>query len=608
MTTVSQKESVIIRSLPIKKKFKRFVTLKFSWLVRHNGPKYAADVFSEYRTLLLRYLSGELSRDSFLESQRLSRRFSREAIDEMRSNPHMWLDLLKIYTSFGEPVQPVKDSARDTHLRITRQSSPEEIGTAISIARTNFYSELNSRLHYVARVAFARARRARKSIELPGPSWYTDAYQYTSDTYQDDVLCAHSLIFDKRIGRVLEPVLERMDTDFDFVEAGYDITPVGLIHHIPKKGTVKRRAIAVPNRFVQAGLEPLRQFCLEILERMPEDCTFDQNKFTSRVSQTLREGNYVGSADLSAASDNLPRQIGLDYLQSIAMLLPPKKAEIILDDLSAFEAVCEGPWENDEFFDSFETGQPLGTLPSFPILALSNHLICRASIIAKYGKYIPNKYAVLGDDVIFFDKDVRSLYMELITNLGTPMSLHKSFEGRLVEFAGRIFIQNQPPSYSPDHSIVHWGNLFDYQRSAKVLIPYEHLPMKVERRWRRHLTISQARRAYTIVQALETGLVPSTVLDDEALVETVARIAFLHLHKTLPPQADSIAYLTPVYGKLVNTANSDGYSIRDKSSEPSDWFRIKYRPYSTDLLKTAVTDAILSLDSTPAVEEGSADE
>lgn len=597
MTKAHQRESVILRSLPISRKLKRFVTLKFDWLVRHNGPKYASDVFSEYRTLLLGYLSGEVSQDTFISEQRLSKKFSLEILPSVRSNPHTWLDLLKIYTSFAEPVQPVVSSSRDTHQRINRRASEEAIQHSRLISAANVEHDSNDRLRSVVREAFASMIKARENPVLPGPSWYCDVWNYTSDQYQDDFLCAHDLMFDKALGPVMAPVMDLVDTDFDFVEGGFDLTPVGQIHHIPKKGTVKRRAIAVPNRFLQSSLEPLQKYVWAFLRRMPEDCSFDQNKFTSVVSQKLREGDYVGSADLSAASDNLPREIGMSYLRMTSNYLPDPEKGIVEEYLNAFEATCEGLWENGEFFDSFQVGQPLGTLPSFPILALSNHLVCRSLIAGLYGRYMPGMYAVLGDDVIFFDELLREYYIKLMEKLETPMSLHKSYAGRLVEFAGRIFIRNQPPSYSPDHAIVHYGNLFDYQRASKVVIPWNNLPKKIRKRWARNLSSTQAQKAYTIVQALEVGVAPSAVFNSEVLIDTVTNLVLAKAEKLDPPQSDTKAHLTPVYGKLVNTAIKDGYTIRDKSTEPADWFKSKVRPYSTDALRSAVVQAILSPNS-----------
>lgn len=604
MMKMVQRESVIIRSLPIQKKFKRLITLKFNWLVRNNGPRYASDVFSEYRTLILRWLSGELTETDLLQLQRFGKNLTKRILPSIRSNPHSWIDLLKIYTSFGDPVQPVSSSALDTHKRINRCPSESAIKTARMIARLNLVSDSPSRLQSVAHDAIASAAKAYRAITLPGPNWYCDAWNYTSDQYQDDLLCAHTLSFDKRLGPIMEPVMELMDTDPDFLEGGYEITPVGMIHHIPKKGTVKRRAIAVPNRFVQSALAPLQEFVRAMLKRMPEDCSFDQNKFTSRVSQVLRDGGYVGSADLSAASDNLPREIAIHYLWTFAdWHLQGSNQEAIKVYLNAFERLCEGPWENEQFFDAFKVGQPLGTLPSFPILALSNHLICRAAIIGLFGNYVPNQYAVLGDDVIFFNKDLRDLYLELVTKLETPVSLHKSYEGRIVEFAGRLFIRNQSPSYTPDHAIVHFGNLFDYQRAARINIPWSNLPKKIRKRWARDLSTAQAKRAYEIVQALETGLAPSAVLNDEALVDTVTNIALARMHKDAAPAADTQAYLTPVYGKLVKTARQDGFTTRDKSTEAKDWFKEKWRPVSTESLRLAVSQAFLSPHFHEAVQE-----
>lgn len=85
------------------------------------------------------------------------------------------------------------------------------------------------------------------------------------------------------------------------------IGTVGQVHHIPKKGTTVRRPIAVPNRFIQAGLAPAQQQLYAMLRNLPCDCTFDQNLFDRKIQNRVNNSAlYVASVDLSKATDNLP--------------------------------------------------------------------------------------------------------------------------------------------------------------------------------------------------------------------------------------------------------------------------------------------------------------
>lgn len=61
------------------------------------------------------------------------------------------------------------------------------------------------------------------------------------------------------------------------------------------------------------------------------------------------------------------------------------------------------------------------------------------------------------------------------------MSLHKSYEHNLVEFAGLVMIANQPARYCPDHLAVNKYNLFDWSRNAGYLLSYSELPSGIQK-------------------------------------------------------------------------------------------------------------------------------
>jgi hypothetical protein len=130
-------------------------------------------------------------------------------------------------------------------------------------------------------------------------------------------------------------------------------------------------------------------------------------------------------------------------------------------------------WKNGEYLDSWKVGQPLGTLPSFGMLALEHNILLE-SLAVDCG-YLHSPYTVLGDDVLLFSKRMRRAYIQMMKSLGVPLSMHKSYEHNLVEFAGQIIVKNQPVSYTPDPSKVSWYNLFDYSRNSGFLLSYHEL-------------------------------------------------------------------------------------------------------------------------------------
>ncbi|RZB76349.1 putative mitochondrial protein [Glycine soja] len=75
---------------------------------------------------------------------------------------------------------------------------------------------------------------------------------------------------------------------------------------------------------------------------------------------------------------------------------------------------------------SFETGQPLGYLSSWPLFTLSHHLVLQSCAEKVYpGRYF-DRYAILGDDICITDRKIASIYHQVVTNLGVDLSIPKS--------------------------------------------------------------------------------------------------------------------------------------------------------------------------------------
>jgi hypothetical protein len=242
---------------------------------------------------------------------------------------------------------------------------------------------------------------------------------------------------------------------------------VGEIQHIPKSGTVGRRDIAVPNRFIQRALWPIAVILGVIRDRLPRDCTRDQGRFDVKITSRMANHLYCGSVDLSKATDNLPLQWGLDIFSRLPLKLSDEQQQ----SWDLFLEVAKGRWYNGGYLDRWSVGQPLGTLPSFPVLAITHNLFIEA--LSFVLGYTHSPYAILGDDLVVFSRRLRTAYIRQMQNCGVPLSLHKSYEGNLVEFAGKIFIPNMAPFYSPDHGqALTWNNLLDYQWASGITVPW----------------------------------------------------------------------------------------------------------------------------------------
>jgi hypothetical protein len=365
---------------------------------------------------------------------------------------------------------------------------------------------------------------------------------------------------------------------------------VGAIHHIPKKGTIKRRAIAVPNRFLQMGMLPMQKQLEKLLRKLPCDCTFDQDKFDVKITNRVTNPNlFVASVDLSQATDNLPLSWG-EYIWNV--LFRGRVCDTVSRSHDLFLDCARGQWYNDGYYSKWTVGQPLGTLPSFDLLGITHNLLLEGLSFSLGMLHSP--YSILGDDLLVFNKKLRKHYIRLMESVGMPLSLQKSYKGNLVEFAGKVFVRNHLPAYTSDQYPITWNSLFDYQRSTGIRISWSKLPKYLKRKVEKTLVsagfpVDDSRPAYELSQL---GLLHVRgSLDHLAHHKTIDLIArwFVEMDKDPEPypepqQSSGIVLLggRPVTFLDYGYANKDGYLQRYRKVELPKWFRDKVRPCSTD--------------------------
>jgi len=75
----------------------------------------------------------------------------------------------------------------------------------------------------------------------------------------------------------------------------------------------------------------------------------------------------------------------------------------------------------------YAVGQPMGAYSSFPMLALTHHVIVQvAARRAGIGQWFSN-YAILGDDIVIADPRVAPHYLNIMRDtLGVDINLSKS--------------------------------------------------------------------------------------------------------------------------------------------------------------------------------------
>lgn len=388
---------------------------------------------------------------------------------------------------------------------------------------------------------------------------------------------------------------------------------VGEIQHIPKKGTGDGlRDIAVPNRFIQLALYPFANRIYNLVRNLAHDATFDQNKFdsilTTRVSSTSL---YAGSVDLSKATDNLPRSWGFYIvgLVSLSLGMDPEEER----SFSLFNEVCKANWYDCGRFTRWTVGQPLGTVPSFGLLALTHN--CLVESMAAAMGYLHSPYYILGDDIVITNRKLRARYVKELRSRAIPLSMHKSYDGELTEFAGKIFIANAVPFHVTDHNPITFSSLLDWQFATGIRIPWNNLPRSVTKRIYREIANAVpgstkksirklASSSYDLMISCEIfgrGTSPYPVSDSDWMSKALELyFEFRETDDVIPEGTESIGLTLVNHSQFTilmdeRFTNHHGYYLRYAPVILPDWYKEKFRPCATSVGLLAALRAVIQL-------------
>lgn len=233
---------------------------------------------------------------------------------------------------------------------------------------------------------------------------------------------------------------------------------VGRITAIQEQGA-KARVVAMPSTRLQLAFMPLHDYLEKCDEGLKTSVRTDQQRAVFGLLKHM-EDKPAYATDLSSATDRFPRSLSLDMIKGMGL----HRYAIALDDVSS--AKWESPWGPI----SYEVGQPMGLLGSFPLFHLSNQMVAsyaehkamgvtphvdpRKGPSTKRFESIPGTtpltrfpngytYYVLGDDIVFSDPRVESQYRGVMEEIGVDISDAKSFSGELTEFAGFVVTKSK---------------------------------------------------------------------------------------------------------------------------------------------------------------------
>jgi len=199
-----------------------------------------------------------------------------------------------------------------------------------------------------------------------------------------------------------------------------------------KREPMKNRIFAISDYWTQASLKPLHVALMEILRKIPQDATWNQETGAQVVQKWTAEGRQLWSFDLSAATDRFPRDLQADL---VAFLLRRHGAK--LGDIWARLLTDRGyVIPRSASTVKYAVGQPMGSYSSWAVFALTHHMMVRwAARRAAVGRKFA-EYTILGDDVVIAHEGVALQYQELMRLLESTL-IGRSPCARLVRRSSR---------------------------------------------------------------------------------------------------------------------------------------------------------------------------
>lgn len=201
----------------------------------------------------------------------------------------------------------------------------------------------------------------------------------------------------------------------------------------------KSRVIALLDYWSQTALYPLHLFIFKILEKIPQDVTFNQGSFIDKVKH-WKHGVWY-SVDLSKATDRFP-------IDLISLVL---EGRFSLDYVTAWRRVMVGfAFQTAAGPVQYSVGNPMGAYSSWASFALAHHFVMYrvSKELRRPWRTLP--YVVLGDDILIGEARVGETYLGLISSLGVEFSASKSYiSNEVSEFAKRILLTTDLTEISP---------------------------------------------------------------------------------------------------------------------------------------------------------------
>lgn len=191
---------------------------------------------------------------------------------------------------------------------------------------------------------------------------------------------------------------------------------------IKKESWGRLRPFAILDYFTQSSMVGTHNYLFKWLEEQVEDGTFDQDRVSSVVQNWTKLGLNPESADLSAATDSIPVEIQAEILSQIG---GRDYGKLWMNIVSNRDFLSP-----DGTFIRYKTGQPMGILSSFGMLAVWHHIIARVCL--RYEGIVRSStspiYCIIGDDITMTGQRLFHIYETVVgTVMGIGISKVKGF-------------------------------------------------------------------------------------------------------------------------------------------------------------------------------------
>lgn len=206
----------------------------------------------------------------------------------------------------------------------------------------------------------------------------------------------------------------------------------------------KVRVFAIIDIWTQSLLAPLHKDLFSMLRGLPNDGTFDQDASFERCISKAKLYNCAYAFDLSSATDRLPvsLQAGVINLIYNHPFLGDFWKDLLVNRRFIVRSTMFPDYQGEDYL--YATGQPMGGLSSWAMLAVTHHLIMQSCAFRVYGtRKWYDKYEILGDDIVIFDHAVAMEYLALMGALDVGINLSKSLTSdalQTLEFAKRTAV------------------------------------------------------------------------------------------------------------------------------------------------------------------------